>query len=392
MENTNAIVIGGGIIGCAITYYLTKLGIDTILLEKHDLAAGASRANQGYCGAALYKKPLLNLTLASHRLYEELSKELLFDIEFRNTNSLFCISEEYQWPTVKEHLSKSPLKLKILYPDELKEIEPKLSSKLLGAITYSKHSEDYSVNSLKAILSLAYTSKTLGAKIRTFNEVKKIVIKGGKVDSVITNNGRIKANYVVISAGAWSPYLMETVGIKLPVLPQKGQAIVTERFPLSYYQNITDIDYLTTCYDPIKMKESDNPRIQKGIAGGINQTKDGHFIIGTSRTISGFSRRTSLETLAIIASRAIHFIPSLSQLRIIRTFAGIRPFTYDSLPILGEIDEIDGLILATGHGGSGINLAPITGKLISEVITKRKPSINLKDFSFSRSYLKCNNN
>lgn len=383
MNSDKVVIIGGGVIGCSIAYYLAKEDVDVTLFEKYELASGASGANQGGVVSQSYDPPLIDLVLESQKLYAEL-KELPFDLEFDKCGSLICIAEEKQWPILEgcaRRLRKSGLIVNLVDGVDLRELEPNLSRDILGA---SLCSEDFGINPFNLTYAFAHAAKILGANIHTYTEVKNIVVKNGKVESVITDKGKLKTDYVVNSAGVWSPLIGGLGNLRLPVKPQRGQLLVTEAMLPCNFRFIMDADYLTTAFDPSSVRKSKDPRIRRGIACTLRQTKNGNWLIGSSRDLAGFDRLTTLADLKLIVRRSLRFLPYLRYVNVLRTFAGLRPYSTDGLPILGKVEGVKGLILATGHCGDGIALAPITGKIISEVIIKDKASIKIDKFTYSR--------
>jgi len=383
MNSEKVVIVGGGVIGCSIAYYLAKEEVDVTLFEKYELVSGASGANQGGVVSQNYDSPLIDLVLESQKLYGEL-KELPFDIEFDKCGSAICIIEEKQWSILEERarrLRKTGLIVNLVDGADLRELEPKLSIDILGA---SLCYEDFQVNPFNLTYAFACAAKILGAKIHTYGEVKNIVVKNGKVESVITDKGKLKTDYVVNSAGVWSPVIGGLENLRLPVKPQRGQLLVTESMLPCSFRFIVDADYLTTAFDPNSVRRSKDPRIRRGIACTLSQTQNGNWLIGSSRDLAGFDLRTTLADLKIIVRRSLRFLPYLRHVNVLRTFAGLRPYSTDGLPILGKVEGIEGLILATGHCGDGVALAPVTGKIISEIIAKDKAEIEIDKFNYSR--------
>mgnify|MGYP001062548402 CR=1 FL=1 len=383
MNADKVVIVGGGVIGCSTAYYLAKEGVDVTLFEKCELVSGASGANQGAVAAQIYDPPLLDLVLGSQKLYKGL-EELPIDFELDKCGSMVCATEKQQLPVLREHskkLRRSKVNVKLIEGDRLRKLEPSLSTEILEA---SLCSEDFMVNPLKLTHAFAEAAKTLGSKINTYTQVNKVVLKNGRVDSVVTDKGKVITDCAVISAGAWSP-LIEGIGdLRLPIRPQRGQLFVTDAMPPSRFRLILDADYLTTSVCSDSTRKSGDPRIRRGVASVLSQTKSGHWLIGSSRDFAEFDNRTALPDLKLIASRSLKFLPYLRQVNVLRTFASFRPYSGDDLPILGKVPNVEGLFLATGHCGNGVALAPITGKIITEIITKDKTSIKIDEFNCSR--------
>ena len=176
------------------------------------------------------------------------------------------------------------------------------------------------------------------------------------------------------------------LGLTIPVRPQRGQIIVTEPMPLNKrWRYILDADYLTTAFNAEEVARSTDPRIKLGVAGSYIQANSGNWTVGSSRDFAGYDNNVTAPTLSYMAERVIKFMPEFADVKFIRAFAGFRPFCYaDGLPILSKVDTLPGFIIATGHAGEGVTLAPITGKLVSELITEKRTSIPIDAFAFSR--------
>ena len=380
-------VIGGGAIGCSIAYYLAKKGGKVVVIERRGgLCSGASGANQGSCPVQIFKSPVLELVKESLRLYENLSEEIGYDVEYESTGSLLCSVDEKQYPAIKEHarsLRRSGMNFRLVEGDKIRELEPSLGKDVVVGV---EESDSAVINPFKLSYGFAYAARKLGAEFLLSTEVKEIEINKGTIASVVTDKGRIKANFVVNAAGAWSPEIGKMLGLTIPVRPQRGQVIVTEPVPLNKrWRYILDADYLTTAFNAEAVKKSGDPRLKLGVAGSYTQENTGNWTLGSSRDFAGYNNRVTMQTVKYLAKRAIKFMPNLKDVNCIRIFAGLRPFCYvDGLPILSKVDNPSGFVIATGHAGEGITLAPLTGKLISELITENRTSIPIDAFTFSR--------
>jgi len=124
--------------------------------------------------------------------------------------------------------------------------------------------------------------------------------------------------------------------------------------------------------------------VRTGSSLSFAQTDDGALTIGATRELVGFDRENTLESFEAVARRAVQFFPALSDVHIIRSFAGLRPYTPDGLPLLGELDSVKDLYIAAGHEGDGIALAPATGKFMSELLVNGESSFPLKPFNPNR--------
>lgn len=381
------VVVGGGIIGCSIAYYLAKKGVRVIVVEKREgLCLGASGANQGACPVQLFESPVLELVRESLKLYRSLSQEIGYDIEYQNTGSLLCSVDEEQYPDMEKHaqrICQSGVNAQLMEGNELRELEPTLGDDVIVGV---EEQDSGAVNPFKVNYGLAHAARKLGAEFLLSTEVSKIEINKGKVTSVVTDRGKIETSFVVNAAGAWSPGIGEMVGLTIPIKPRRGQIIVTEPVPLNKrWRYIIDADYLTTAFDVEAAEKSQDTRMRLGVAGSYVQENTGNWTIGSSRDFADYNNQVTMQTVRYLAKRVIKFMPRFKDVNCIRTYAGFRPFCYrDGLPILSKVDNASGFVIATGHAGEGVALAPITGKLISELITENRTSLPIDAFAFSR--------
>ena len=383
----DVVVVGGGVIGSSVAYCLAKKGVRVIVVEKKEgLSFGASGANQGGCSLQLFEPPVLELARESLELYKNLSEEIGCDIEYENVGSLVCSVDEKQYPDMEKHVQnkrREGMNVRLMEGHELRKLEPTLGEDVVVGV---EEWDSCTVNPFKVNYGLAYAARKLGTEFLFSSQVKKIETDKGRIASVITDREKIKTKFLVNAAGAWASEIGEMLGLTIPVRARRGQIIITEPVPLNKrWRYILDADYLTTAFDLAAIEKSKDPRIKLGVAGSYIQEKSGNWTIGSSRDFAGYDNRVTMQTLKYIAKRVVKFVPKLKDISCIRTFAGLRPFCYgDGLPILSKIKNPQNFVIAAGHAGEGMTLAPITGKLIAELITESRTSLSIDAFSFSR--------
>jgi len=385
VSSTEVVVIGGGAIGASASFYLSEEGRRVTLLERRELASEASGANMGGFPRQVMSDEVMQLAGQSARMYRTLGTDLGYDLEFDPTGSYILMDEADQWRRLEENAERlrhrHGVKVELLNQRELQEADADLAPDIPGA---SYCPDDFTVNPTKVVLGFARAAERLGAEIRTFTEVEKICVENGSVKSVITNRGEIRTGFIVIAAGAWSPNIGKMLGLRIPVRPRRGQLIVTEACSRAKIRYMIDIDYLVTGYDLDAVKTAEDQRVKLGVATVLTQPSSGNWLVGSSRDFPGYDKRTTIETLRLMARRASRFLPKLKHTNIIRTFAGLRPFSEDDHFIIDKVEEINGLVLATGHHGEGIALAPATGRLVAELVTKSRTSCSIEQFSYNR--------
>lgn len=379
-EHVEVVVVGGGVTGCSITYYLAKEGVRVSLIERGELSSGCSGACFGGIMALSSKPPMLDWIVRSIKLYDSLEEELEFDVGFERGGSYALLNNESLWAETHDkavELRDRGIDARIIDGNELREMEPALGESVIGAITCPT---DGWVVPMKTCYGFAKAAKRLGAEINTFTELRDIEVRSGKVKSVSTDKGRIEADFVVNAAGAWAPSLGEMVGLRIPIYPLRGQVVVTERMPLLHLRYLVEVELMTK---ELLRVDARNKK-SEGLGFAFLQYEEGNCMIGSNAEFADYDRKTTFDIIERILKRAVTFVPKLKNVSFIRTYAGLRPHSEDGLPIWGRVDTINGYILATGQGGRGNCLAPLTGKLIAELITKGKPSINIDEFGLSR--------
>jgi len=210
----------------------------------------------------------------------------------------------------------------------------------------------------------------MGPKAMLHTNVENIALKDGHVASVITNRGNIQCKYVVNACGAYAPFIGKLTGLDIPIAPRRGQIVVTEPMPKFTHTIVNCARYIAAKFRPDLLGTSEADRM--GIGLSLTQTERGNLLIGGTREFVGYDTRTTQKALLYILQHAANILPALKDIHIIRTFAGLRPFTPDGLPILGNVPGIEGFVMAAGHEGDGLALSAITGRLITEIICEKQ--------------------
>ena len=384
MNRPEIIVIGGEVIGSSITYYLSKMGKKVLMIEKKDNCSGSAGASDGVVGYHT-KKPGLQMELAirSIAMFEELSKELGMDIEYRkDCGGMQPAETKLEWEILSEIVKEqrqSGVDIRMISIEEACKIEPQLNPDLYGAL-YSPTSGK--VNPIRLTFAYVQAAKRLGAQVLSNTEVTDVLVKMGRVMGVETSKGTYYADQVIDAAGSWAAEIAAMAGVDLPIRPRKGQLFITE--PLGPFMDVT---LQCARYNVIKFKPEavgDKAVLRMGASLSIEQTENGGLVIGSTREFVGYDRENTLEAMEVTMRRAMRFFPALKDVNIIRAFAGLRPFTPDGIPVIGEVEKLPGFFVAAGHEGDGIALAPITGKLMAELLVQGKSSYPLEAFSPNR--------
>jgi len=380
---TDVAVIGGGVIGSAASYYLSKKNLEVAIIERKNIASGASGACDGFIFIQSKKDiDLICLTLKSLGIFKELSEELSYDLEYKNCGGLVIYSGNYNREDISiigfEERFKDFIEnrteidtdfIEFVDGTKIRELEPFISKEVCFG-TFCRYESQ--VNPLAVNIAYALAARNSGAKVFLNEEVKSFSIKSkGKINSLVTDSGRkVYADEFLLCTGAWSADLGNVLGIDIPVSPRRGTIIVTEIIPELVNHVIIDYDYICCKFD-----------LNRELGFTLEQANSGNLLIGSTREFKGFDDSIDLQKISLLTKRATELFPKLSGIDIIRIFNGFRPYSSDFKPLIGLVPGFSNLWIAAGHEGDGIALSPVTGMLISELIEKKSDSVksNEKD-------------
>jgi glycine oxidase len=365
----DAVIVGGGIIGCSIAFQLAKRGLRVLVVEKERMVSQASSAAAGMLGAQSEfssDSPIIPLALKSRTMFPQLANELKemtgIDIGLVQKGLIklaFTESEVSELQQQYQFWKKLDSSVRWLKQSELHELEPNVTEEVNGAMYIPN---DGQVRADDLTLAFAKAASVYGAELREYAEVISLVTENDRVRGVVTKSGIIYADIVIVAAGAWSAKLLNETGIELKMYPVKGEclSVITEQ-PLLR----ATVFAKNGCY--------------------IVPKSGNRLLIGATSTANTFDKHVSVQGIYSLLERAQNMIPNITHAKWEKTWAGIRPQTGDGLPYMGEHPNYKGLWTATGHYRNGIVLSPITGVLLAELITKGKyEDMNLSSFQLSR--------
>lgn len=383
VRHCDVLIIGGGIIGCSIAYYTSKYGRDVTIIEKGEFVSGTSSRCDGNI-LAIDKDPGFDsqMSLVSQKLVTDLSEELEHSFEYRAPGSiLVCESDEemeaaQQWVNRQQ---EAGLPFRMLDRQDIREESPFFADDLLGGLECAT---DSTVNPYLLAFSLLSEAQKFGAKAFKQTEVKSMEIETDGSFVVETTNGTFTAQQVVNAAGVWAPKIGQMLNINIPIEPRKGHIIVASRQQHVGCRKVMEFGYLISKFGG--KRKVDALTEKYGVALVFEPTESQNFLIGSSREFVGFHTRINNEVIKCIANRAIRFYPKMADMMVIRSYAGLRPWTEEHLPIISRVEHIPNYFIAAGHEGDGISLAAVTGKVIEELLNEKETIIPIEPLRLSR--------
>lgn len=401
----DVVVIGGGVIGVAVAYELACAGAQVTLLERGgELAWECSAGNAGMVSSThalplasptalmqglrwMWRRDspfklrprtrllpwLARFTAASTPVRAERAGALLVELTQRGVELHGALADAgldtslvrrgmvdaYETPAGVEFgraevAARHALGLtgELLTTEQLLEAEPALSRELAGGAFYP---DEAHCDPLRFTHALGEAAIELGVDVRCRVEVLGLERRGERVSALQTTSGRIEVDEVVLAAGVWSPGLASELGLYLPIEGGKGYHVDFDAGP-------------GTPRLPVYMTES---RV-------VATPLDGRLRLSGTLELDGLDKRVDpVRVQAIVRSGERHF-PAIRGAAIREVWRGLRPCAPDGLPLIGRVDGVENLVVATGHGMAGTTLAPITAKLVAEVLQGLPPTVDLE--------------
>ena len=410
------VIVGGGIIGLSCAYYLIEDGHEVVLIEKNSFNSGASIVNAGYLipshiiplaspevlkkgikwmlnsNSPFYIKPRfsrdlinwgynfikssssehVNRSIRVIKDINELSKELYFelrdskkiDFEIYEKGLLMAFktskAEKEELKTVKI-ARELEMNVQELSKEQVNSMQPKIKMNIKGAFWYKS---DAHLTPQSFMINLKSYLLKKGLKVYNENVVESFDYDSSVIDSIKTNKNEIIGDEFVVAAGAWSENLLKKLKIKLLIQAGKG-------YRINFFKN-TGISYPAILLED---KVAVTPM-------------DGFTRFGGTMEVSGLNTRINFKRVNGIAKSSEKYYDGLkiSSQNINNAKCGLRPLSPDGLPFIGRHSLYRNIIIATGHSMMGWSLGPVTGKLVSEIISNKKKSISIEPFNPERKF------
>ncbi len=365
--STDVVIVGAGVIGCAIADALAAAGAGRILVVDRGQPGGeASNAAAGLLSVASSRAPggaLFDLQRASVLLFPELARALrdrtAIDVEYREAGLLdlaFTDTEARALTKLVARRTAQGFAAEIVGARAALDLEPGLSASVQSAALFPG---DRSINPVRMVEALYASARGRGVEFRFGAPVTAIDSAGSKVRAIAAGGERVPLGRLVIAAGVWSRDVGAMLRVPVPVRPDKGEmaalrAATSIRYNLSWNEG-----YLV-------------PR------------NDGEIVVGSTSERGSFDKSVSASALALLLRRAAHMVPGLAGATLARTWAGLRPCSTIRRPVIGPVPGYENVVLATGHHRAGIMLAPITAQLVTELMVQGATTISLEPFSYRR--------
>ena len=371
-DSYDVVIVGGGSHGLATAYYLAREhGIrDVAVLEKSYIGSGAAGRNTTILRSN-YKTPEgARFYDASVKLYENLARELDFNLMFSQCGHLTLAHSDRAMFVMANRAEVNRLNgidSRLVDPEEIRRLAPAMrvsddaTYPILGALY---HPPGGIIRHDAVVWGLARGADAGGVEIHPHTEVTGLERTNGRIDTVRTNRGTIRAGQVLNCTAGWSTLISQMAGVPLPITTHILQACVTE--PLKPLLDVVVVSSQMHVY--------------------ISQTDRGEFLMGAEiEPWTTYRMDGTLNFLQEVTRHALELFPQLERARLLRAWAGLCDLSPDYSPILGKT-EVDNFHVSAGWGTYGFKAAPIVGRTLAELVaTGRTPEL-IAPFTLERFY------
>ena len=375
----DVVIVGGGVIGCAIAYHLTKIGItDVVLVERKKLTSGTTWHAAGLIGQLRDSQNMTQLAKYTAELYLGLEEETEQAIGYKVNGSLSLATSDGRMEDLVRRADMAKvfdLHVDVLGPDGCKEHYPLITTDgLKGGIFIPSDGQADPVGITQA---MAKGARMGGARIFEDTPVTEITVEDGKVLGIVTDQGEISAKHVVLACGMWTRTLAATVGVNVPLHACEHFYIVTEPF-----EGVTPDLPVLRDYDAWSYFKEDAGKI---LLGAFEPVAKPWGMQGIPENFSFDQLPDDFDHFEPVLVKAIERMPALEHAGIQTFFCGPESFTPDDRYHLGPAPEVENLFIAAGLNSIGIQSAAGIGKVLADWIRDGYPPMDLNSVDIRRN-------
>ncbi len=369
---SDCLIVGGGVIGLSLAWELSGHGMSVQVIDQGEMGKEASWAGAGILPPAKANErshSIDQLRALSHRLHPEWARRLVdesgIDTGFRRCGGLYLARSAGEAAALsgwKGMLDEEGIAVQRLAPDALVVKEPSLAHLVDSGSLKSAYwlPDEAQLRNPRHLQALREGCRRRGVRFSENVELVELDLQDGRARRAVTTTGIIEADRYCICSGAWTHLLLKRLGNANGIIPIRGQMV------------------LYRCPEPpLSSVVNEGPRY-------LVPREDGWVLVGSSEEEVGFDTRTTDDCQQELRKLAREILPQLTDDRIEKSWAGLRPGSFDGFPYMGAVPEHHNVFVAAGHFRSGLTLSPGTAVVMSQLIRGEQPEIDLSPFRVGR--------
>jgi len=367
-SRSEVVIVGAWVMGCSLSFQQARLGLrDIVVLDRGEIGRGATLACAGGVRAQFSTEINIRIGMEAKRMLRGFEKETGRPADYREIGYLFLLQTEEE----RKDFEDSVRLQQRLGVEDVRWLEPEEAATLVGGLEVSDLTgavfcpSDGLAGPSEVTLGYADAARRFGVTIHENVPVMEFLIRGDRIEGVITPHGELQSERTVICAGPWAGQLGELTGIEIPVVPSKRNVFVSGALSAITPRTPMTIDFHSSFYF--------HPE-GEGVLFGMSDPAQA----------PGFDVTVDWAFLDQIAAVARHRWPPLLEAPVKTAWAGLYELTPDSQPLIGPLPNRPGAWIAAGFSGHGFMMAPVIGQWLAEWMVRGKSKVDLAPFAPDR--------
>jgi len=372
VPTADIVIVGGGVIGTSTAFQLGRRKAGrVVLVERETVGAGPTAKTIGIIRLHYSYEPLIRLAVRGLEMFSRFEALTGSTADFTRTGFLL-LATVGQLAAVEENVAlqrQLGVRTSVLSPAEVARLDPRMNLDDVGGAAYepdSGYADGYATAA-----AFAKAARRRGVEIWEGTRAERLVIEDGTVNEVVTTRGTVEAGTVLVAAGPQTPGLLATAGITVPIQASRQQVVQLEPPPAFGRLGVVIEDMTQGFYA--------RPESRRSVLAGVLEEEAEQIV-----PADGFNQGVDFDFVTRVAALWAHRYPQAAEAGVRGGYASAYDITPDWQPVLGGVDGVPGVFIAAGFSGHGFKLSPALGEALADLLTGRRPEIDISPFALRR--------